>query len=71
MYLTGSRETLKEGKMLTNLSLHQVEQALAWLASPIQESPPQELEELGHVEWFLLDRMLQALKAEQEHSPVH
>ena len=57
--------------MLNNLSLQQVELGLAWLASPIQDSPPQELEGLGQMEWFLLDRMLQALEVERRANPVH
>ena len=57
--------------MLNNLSLQQVELGLAWLASPIQDSPPQELESLGQMEWFLLDRMLQALETEKRLSRVH
>jgi hypothetical protein len=57
--------------MLNNLSLQQVELGLAWLASPIQDSPPQELEGLGQMEWFLLDRMLQALEVERQANPVH
>ena len=57
--------------MLNNLSLQQVELGLAWLASPLQEAPPQELEKLGQMEWFLLDRMLQALEIEKKLSRVH
>ena len=57
--------------MLYHLSQNQVEKALAWLASPVQESPPRELEALNQVEWFLLDRMLTALMQEREQGPVH
>ena len=57
--------------MLTNLSVKQVEKALQWLASPVQEPPPQELEALSQVEWMLLDRMLQDLQREQLMHPVH
>ena len=70
-YQTGLKKTLKESQMLNNLSLQQVELGLAWLASPIQDSPPQELEGLGQMEWFLLDKMLQALEVERLANPVH
>ena len=56
--------------MLDNLSLNQVEQALAWLDDPIQTPPPEELESLSQMEWFLLDRMLQALMLEKRHNPL-
>jgi hypothetical protein len=56
--------------MLDNLSNNQVELALSWLASPIQEPPPQELEHLNQMEWFLLQRMLDSLQLEQKHNPV-
>ena len=57
--------------MLTNLSVRQVEQALQWLASPIQEPPPEELVSLSQLEWMLLDRMLRDLHLEQLMHPVH
>jgi hypothetical protein len=57
--------------MLLNLSVLQVEKALAWLDSPVQNPPPEELLELTQVEWFLLDRMLQELILEKEHSRLH
>ena len=57
--------------MLDNLSHNQVELALEWLASPLLESPPKELLDLTQVEWFLLDRMLDQLMTERDHSPVH
>ena len=56
--------------MLDKLSPMQVEQAFKWLDSPIQTSPPQELESLSQMEWFLLDRMLQGLLQEKQHSPL-
>ncbi len=56
--------------MLQNLSPRQVEQAFQWLASPVQEPPPQELESLNQLEWFLLSRMLSSLLEEKEHSRV-
>ena len=56
--------------MLQNLSNQQVEQALAWLASPLLEPPPQELEHLNQMEWFLLHRMLDSLLLEKQDSPV-
>jgi hypothetical protein len=57
--------------MLNNLSVQQVEQALEWLAQPVQCHPPQDLENLDPLEWFLLERMLQALLQEQNSSPMH
>jgi hypothetical protein len=57
--------------MLQNLSNQQVEKALEWLASPVVESPPDELLELTQVEWFLLDRMLNHLMWEKDSGPVH
>jgi hypothetical protein len=57
--------------MLQDLSPNQVEKALEWLASPVVESPPEELLELTQVEWFLLDRMLEQLMSEKDSGPVH
>ena len=57
--------------MLDSLSPNQVELALEWLASPLLESPPEELLNLTQVEWFLLDRMLDQLMLERNHGPVH
>ena len=57
--------------MLQSLSPQQVEQAFQWLGNPIQTPPPEELESLSQVEWFLLDRMLQALMLEKKHNPLH
>jgi hypothetical protein len=57
--------------MLQNLSVQQLESALAWLDSPLVESPPEGLLELTQMEWFLLDRLLQQLMREKYHSPVH
>jgi hypothetical protein len=56
--------------MLDNLSLQQVEKALAYLAHPVQTHPPKDLEELNPQEWFVLERMLQALLNEKLHSPL-
>ena len=56
--------------MLDRLSPSQVELAFQWLDSPIQIPPPEELESLSQVEWFLLDRMLQGLLDEKQHSPL-
>ena len=56
--------------MLDNLSLKQVEKALAYLAQPVQTHPPEGLEELNPQEWFVLERMLQALISEKLHSPL-
>jgi hypothetical protein len=57
--------------MLDKLSPQQVELALAWLASPVQEAPPDELLDLNQMEWFLLDRMLQTLIQERDSQRVH
>ena len=62
---------LKENQMLQNLSVNQMEQAFQWLESPMKQAPPQELQRLNEVEWMLLERMLQGLLVEKEHSPVH
>ena len=56
--------------MLENLSPKQVEEALAWLASP-EPNPPQDLKQLHEMEWFLLSRMLDSLLQEKHQSPVH
>ena len=52
---------------LQELSTKQVEQALAWLDSPVQSAPPVEL---SPVEWHLLKQLLHQLLLEKEHSPV-
>jgi hypothetical protein len=57
--------------MIQDLSNQQVEKALEWLASPIVESPPEDLLELTQAEWFLLDRMLSQLMQEKDNGPVH
>ena len=64
------QEKHKEKQMLDRLTPQQVEQAFQWLDSPVQTSPPQDLESLTQVEWFLLDRMLQGLLAEKEQNRV-
>ena len=56
--------------MLDNLSQPQVEQALKWLAEPIKNPPPQELEKINDLEWFLLNRMLLTLMEEKLQSPL-
>ena len=66
-----TREKRKEQKMLQELTLQQVEQALQWLDSPVQSAPPQELEQLSQVEWYLLDKMLQELLLEKRFSSLH
>ncbi len=66
-----SKLSLKEQKMLQELTLQQVEQALQWLDSPVQSAPPQELEQLSQVEWYLLDKMLQQLLLEKRFSSLH
>jgi hypothetical protein len=65
------RQKQEEQQMLQNLSVNQLEQALIWLDSPVQDAPPEELLELTQVEWFLLDRLLQELLLEKEHSRLH
>ena len=60
----------KESNVLQELSLPQVEKALAWLASPVNSPPPEDLQELNELEWFLLRRMLDNLLLEKEQSPV-
>jgi hypothetical protein len=52
------------------LSVPQIEQALEWLDSPVASPPPQELEALSQVEWFQLDRLLQALWREKANNPL-
>jgi hypothetical protein len=61
----------KELQMLDSLSTKQVESALSWLDSPIKSPPPEELKGLLPMEWYLLERMLEALQKEQELSPLH
>jgi hypothetical protein len=57
--------------MLQELSVKQLERALRYLHNqPTSFPPPQELEKLNEMEWFLLDRMLQALLKEKEQSPL-
>jgi hypothetical protein len=53
------------------LSVPQIEQALEWLDSPVVSPPPQELESLSQLEWFQLDRLLQALWREKASSQLH
>ncbi len=60
----------KEHQVLQNLSNQQLEKAFQWLASPVQEPPPKELESLQQVEWFLLSRMLDGLLQEQQSNPL-
>jgi hypothetical protein len=61
----------QEKNVLSNLSIHQVEQALEYLAEPVQTYPlPEELKELQPQEWFLLERMLQALMLERSSKPL-
>ena len=56
--------------LLSQLSRNQLELAFKWLASPIQEPPPEELVKLSQVEWFLLQRMLDSLLKEKESSQL-
>jgi hypothetical protein len=57
--------------MLQELNPNEIEKALEWLASPLQEPPPQELKQLNELEWFLLGRMLESLLWEKNRGPVH
>ena len=56
--------------MLQQLSQQQVEQAFRWLQDPLPSKPPEGLESLNQLEWFLLRRMLDSLLQEKENSPV-
>jgi hypothetical protein len=47
-----------------------VEKALAWLASPLNDPPPEGLEKLHHLEWYLLERMLERLLQEKSEHPL-
>ena len=57
--------------MLQDLSHSQLEQALSYLANPILQTPPQPLDQLNPMEWYLLERLLENLLDEKDHSPVH
>ena len=52
--------------ILQNLSTQQLELAMSWLDSPVQSPPPEELESLTQVEWYLLDNLYQRLLKEKE-----
>jgi hypothetical protein len=52
------------------MSLPQVEKALAYLADPKEEYPPQELRHLHPLEWQLLSDLFNKLKWERQHSPL-
>jgi hypothetical protein len=60
----------KESQVLQDLSNQQVERALAWLASPLLDPPPQGLENLNDLEWMLLERLLENLMLERAHNPM-
>ena len=57
--------------MLDNLSPQQIEQAFKWLDSPVKSPPPPELENLSHLEWYLLDNLLQRLLKERQQNRLH
>lgn len=61
----------KAQSMPSQLSVPQIEQALKWLDSPVESPPPQELESLSQLEWYLLDKLLQELWREKASSRVH
>ena len=65
------RQKQEELRMLQDLSVNQLEQALSWLNSPVQSPPPQGLETINEMEWFLLDQLLQTLLLEKAHSRLH
>jgi hypothetical protein len=65
------KEKLKERQLLESLSPSQLESAMEWLYSPVQSPPPEELEDLSQLEWFLLDRMLASLMSERGKHPLH
>lgn len=54
-------------RLLTTL---EVETALAWIASPVLSPPPQELENLSQVEWFVLSQFLQTTLSEKDKSQL-
>jgi hypothetical protein len=56
--------------MLDKLSTQQVEQAFKHLSQPIQEAPPEPLNQLNEMEWFLLGRMLNSLLLEKDSKPL-
>jgi hypothetical protein len=65
-----NQKSLPKEHQVLNLSNQQLEKAFQWLASPVQEPPPKELESLQQVEWFLLSRMLDGLLQEQQSSQL-
>ena len=66
-----TKDLQQEKNVLNNLTISQVEQALEYLADPVQiYPPPQELKELQPMEWFLLERMLQHLMLERKGQPL-
>jgi hypothetical protein len=69
--LSYSALSSKEPLMLQDLSNSQLEQALAYLANPLSEPPPQPLDQLNQLEWHLLQQLLSNLLEEKESSPVH
>jgi hypothetical protein len=56
--------------VIQELNQQQVEQAFRWLQSPLPSAPPQGLESLNQLEWFLLRRMLDSLLLEKGQSLV-
>ena len=58
-------------RYLINLSLPQLERALAYLANPEELSPPPDLPELPQAQWQLLQALLEKLELERQHNPVH
>ena len=52
------------------LTLEQIELALQWLASPIVSPPPETLEELSQLEWYILQSFLRSLQVDRENNPL-
>ena len=57
--------------MLQELTQAQLEQALMWLTQPEAMELPQTLRHLEPIEWMMLERMLEDLQQEMDHSPIH
>jgi hypothetical protein len=61
----------QEQKMLSSLSVEQVEKALQYLAQPVQTfPPPEDLKQLNPEEWFVMEKLLHGLMNEKMHSPL-
>ena len=56
---------------LDKLTQEQLELALRYLVDPKQKEPPPSLPELSQLEWLAVHCLLQELKDERRHSPLH